>query len=310
MLLRVTVAFFLLVIITIPLRAQTPLGEISGVVTESLPGRNHLALNPQAQTAPDADELTKLLKEFLAGASRNDAATHERFWAEDLIYTGSSGRRIGKADIMRGARSAPAPKPGDPTTTYGAEDIRIQQYGDTAVVAFRLIGKTEKDGKTAVTDYLNTGTFLKRNGRWQVVSWQATRMPRLGEEAEAAKKEVAAIQTAFHQAILAADLKTLEALADESFIWTHRDGKQMTKRQLLDELGSGQLKYSKLETNNVTVSVYDDTAVARGVSLRQRSAFPGSTGSGDASPFTAFYTLTFVNRGGVWKAVAMHTSRL
>ena len=121
---------------------------------------------------------------------------------------------------------------------------------------------------------------------------------------------IAAAQAAFHQAILAADLKTLETLADESFIWTHRDGSQVTRSQLLDQLGSGQLKYSKLETNNVTVFVYDDTAVARGVSPRQRSAFPGSGGSGDASPFTAFYTLTFVNKGGAWKAVALHTSRL
>src|SRR5262250_3620718 len=104
-----------------------------------------LALNLQAQTAPGAEELTKLLKEFLAGASRNDIATHDRFWAEDLIYTGSSGRRIGKADIMRDMRSAPAQKPGDPTTTYGAEDIRIQQYGDTAIVAFRLVGATKRD---------------------------------------------------------------------------------------------------------------------------------------------------------------------
>ena len=269
-----------------------------------------LSLNLQAQTAPDADELTRLLKEFLAGASRNDPATHDRFWAEDLIYTGSSGRRIGKADIMRDMRTSPVPKPADPTTTYGAEDIRIQQYGDTAIVAFRLIGKTQREGKTVVSSYLNTGTFLKRNGKWQVVSWQATRMPRSTEEAEGARREVAAIQTAFHKAMLAADLKTLENLADESFIWTRRDGKQATRRQLLDELGSGQLKYSKLETNDVTVSVYDDTAVARGVSLRQRAAFPGSTGSGDAEPFTAYYTMTFVNKGGAWKAVAMHTSRL
>jgi hypothetical protein len=98
-------------------------------------------------------------------------------------------------------------------------------------------------------------------------------------------------------------------LADESFIWTHRDGEQMTRKLLLDQLGSGQLKYSKLETNNVTVSVYGDTAIVRGVSQRQRSSFPGSTGSGDANPFTTFYTLTFVNKGGAWNAVAMHTSR-
>jgi ketosteroid isomerase-like protein len=268
-----------------------------------------LALNMQAQTAPDADELTRLLKEFLAGASRNDAAAHDRFWAEDLIYTGSSGRRIGKADIMRGARSTPAPKPEDPTTAYAAEDIRIQQYGDTAIVAFRLVGITQKDGKSVGANYLNTGTFLKRNGKWQAVSWQATKMPSREEEAEETKKEIAAAQAAFHQAMLAADLKILGALADESFIWTHRDGEQTTLKQLLDQLRSGQLRYSKLETNNVTVSVYGDTAIVRGVSPRQRSSFPGSTGPGDATPFTVFYTLTLVNKGGDWKAVAMHTSR-
>jgi len=141
-----------------------------------------LTLGVHAQTAPDAGELTKLLRDFLGGASRNDAAMHDRFWAEDLIYTASSGRRIGKADIMRDARSAPAPKPGDPATTYSAEDIRIQQYGSTAIVAFRLVGVTKNGAKTETTNYLNTGTFLKRNGKWQVVSWQATRMPRAEEE--------------------------------------------------------------------------------------------------------------------------------
>src|SRR5262245_7257966 len=85
-----------------------------------------------AQTAPDAAELTKLLNDFLAGASRNDPAVHERFWADDLIYTRSAGRRTNKTEIMQGLRNEPAPKPTDPKTVYTAEDIRIQQYGDTA----------------------------------------------------------------------------------------------------------------------------------------------------------------------------------
>ncbi len=136
-----------------------------------------LALSGYAQTAPDAAELTKLLNDFLAGASRNDAAMHDRFWAEDLIYTGSSGTRRGKAEIMSGVRSAPPAKPGDPKSVYSAEEIRIQQYGNTAIVAFRLVNTTEKDGKTEVTKYYNTGTFLKRSRKWQVVSWQATRIP-------------------------------------------------------------------------------------------------------------------------------------
>ena len=145
-----------------------------------------LALGVYSQTAPvvapDAGELTTLLNEFLAGASRNDAAMHDRFWAEDVIYTGSGGRRRGKAEIMKDVRSAPAPKPGDPTTVYTAEDVRIQQYGNTAIVAFRLVGTTEKDGKTEVAKYLNSGTFLKRKGKWQVVNWQATKAASAAEE--------------------------------------------------------------------------------------------------------------------------------
>ena len=135
-----------------------------------------LTIAAHGQNAPDAAELTALLKNFLEGASRNDAAMHDRFWAEDLIYTTSSGRRKGKADIMRDLHSAPATKASEPLTIYSAEDIRIQQYGDTAIVAFRLVGTTSKEGKAEVANYLNTGTFLKRKGKWQVVSWQATKM--------------------------------------------------------------------------------------------------------------------------------------
>ncbi len=42
-----------------------------------------LAFGLHAQTAPDSGALTRLLNEFLAGASRDDAAVHDRFWAED-----------------------------------------------------------------------------------------------------------------------------------------------------------------------------------------------------------------------------------
>ena len=126
--------------------------------------------------APATEELTRLLKYFLDGASRNDVKVHERFWADDLIYTRSAGVRMGKAEILENARSGPTATAEDPTT-YTGEDIRIQQYGDTAVVAFRLVGTTGSGDKAIVTQYLNTGTFVKRNGEWRAAAWQATRVP-------------------------------------------------------------------------------------------------------------------------------------
>ncbi len=137
---------------------------------------------PAAPQAPDGAELARLLTDFLAGASRNDIAAHDHFWAGDLIYTGSVGRRLGKADIMREVRAGGPPKPGAESTTYSAEDIRIQQYGTTAIVAFRLVAKTTKGDKSEIANYLNSGTFLKRDGKWQVVNWQATKMPAKDEQ--------------------------------------------------------------------------------------------------------------------------------
>lgn len=140
-----------------------------------------LASGVCAQSAPDAAELTTLLHEFLAGAGRNDAAMHDRFWAEDVIYTSALGVRRGKAEIMANVRAPEPPKPEDGTTVYTAEDIRIQQYDDAAIVAFRLVSTTDKAGAKEVANYFNTGTFLKRAGKWQVVGWQATKLPADGD---------------------------------------------------------------------------------------------------------------------------------
>src|SRR5262245_21242015 len=262
------------------------------------------SISASAQTAPDAAELTKLLNDFLAATT--DPAIHERFWADDLIYTRSAGRRISKAEVLRDVRSAPTPKPGDPKTVYSAEDIRIQQYGDTAIVAFRLVGTNNPANGPQVAKFLNSGTFVRRNGKWQVVNWQSTRIPRT--EAEA-RKEVGEATSALFAALLSADTKAITTLTDATFVWTHTDGHQNSVTELTDALGSGRLKYSRLENSKMTLNVYGDTVVVRGESVRQRSSILETPGKGDVAPFTAFYTLTFVNQGGVWKAVAMHTSR-
>src|SRR5689334_16762183 len=241
-----------------------------------------LVTSISAQTAPDAAELTKLLNDFLAGASRNDAVVHDRFWADDLIYTRSAGRRVNKAEVMHDVHSTPAPKPTDPKTVYTAEDIRIQQYGDTAVVAFRLVATTETGGVKYVANLLNSGTFVKRDGKWQVVNWQSTRMPRT--EAES-KSEVTTAAAALHEAILSGDIDKLTALTDQGFVWTH-GSIETTRQQLFDDLRARKVKYAKPDAAKMSISVYGDTAIVRAES----------------------YTLVFVNQLGVWRAVSLHTS--
>lgn len=242
-----------------------------------------------AQTAPDAAELTKLLNDFLAGASRNDAAVHESFWADDLIYTRSAGRRVNKADILRDLRSAPAPKPTDPKTVYTAEDIRIQQYGDTAIVAFRLVATTDTGTTKYVANLLNSGTFVKRDGKWQVVNWQSTRMPRTEVES---KRELTDVEAALHDALATGDLNKLTALTDPAFV-ALIGANQMNVKQLADNVRLHGMKYVKPDVTKSTISVFGETAVVRGEG---------------PSPTKHRYSITYINQGGAWKAIAMHTS--
>jgi|SRR5579859_1814231 len=135
-----------------------------------------LLLTPALAQAPAQAELTKVLNDFLAAASHTppsaaDKAMFDRFFADDVIYTRASGLVIHKADIMK---SFDAPPEKDPRQgSYTAEDVTINQFGDTAIVAFRLVNKQGDE----ITSYRNTGTFLKRDGKWQVVAWQATKIP-------------------------------------------------------------------------------------------------------------------------------------
>jgi len=133
-----------------------------------------LALSASAQTnpSPTATKLTSMLNEFLVAAGRSDRAVFDRFFADDVVYTRSVGKTVNKSDIMQalGQRE-------EGHSTYSADDIKILVYGNTAIVNFRLTANTEKNGQTETAHYRNTATFLQRNGQWQVVAWQATKVP-------------------------------------------------------------------------------------------------------------------------------------
>ena len=139
-----------------------------------------LSLEVDAQH-PGEGELRRLLNDFLAGVSRGEPQAHERFWADDLVYTSSAGTRTGKAAILDSARrersSESTARVSRDAVIYSAEYVDIRLYDDMAVVAFRLVATPEAESPDPAMQYLNTGTFLKRDGEWRAVAWQATAIP-------------------------------------------------------------------------------------------------------------------------------------
>jgi len=124
-----------------------------------------------ARAAEEGDtvaEITQLLNWFLAPDNNPRAATHQRFWAEDVVYTSSSGVVRSKADIL--ASFDGSERPAD-AMRWSAEDVLVRPYGDAAALTFRLVGRAA-DG--SITRYRNSAMFLKRDGEWRAVTWQAT----------------------------------------------------------------------------------------------------------------------------------------
>ena len=141
---------------------------------------------PSSSPPRDAKaEVATLLHEFLAKVG--SAAMHQRFWADDVIYVSNAGLVRTKADILKGMKAEEpearagtgAATPAAPAGGYSAEDVVVRQFGETVVLNFRLVQHTP--GKPD-TSFRNSGVFVLRDGRWQVVSWQATKAaPATGE---------------------------------------------------------------------------------------------------------------------------------
>jgi Domain of unknown function (DUF4440) len=130
------------------------------------------ALSAAAGTESD---IASLLNEFLAKV--DDPAMHDRFWAADLVYVSAAGVVKNKAGILEAMRAGDTPgtrdkKPDEPKTTFSAEDVKVRPLAaEVAVLTFRLVQHV--GDKT--NHFRNSGTFVRRDGRWQAVSWQATR---------------------------------------------------------------------------------------------------------------------------------------
>ncbi len=135
------------------------------------------AIEPAPAAERTRAEITALLTSFLSPEQNPTRAAHERFWADDLVYTSSAGKVTNKAEILKSFDEPPpveAGKTPEPEPVYSAEDILVRPYGEMAALTFRLVARAA-DG--SVQDYRNSGTFLRRDGRWQAITWQATKVP-------------------------------------------------------------------------------------------------------------------------------------
>jgi ketosteroid isomerase-like protein len=136
-----------------------------------------------AQTSPplrEGEQEVRRLEEQLAKAVvRGDREFFERALAEDFTHTSHTGVFKTKAQWMAESKFSDArEKPG--STRYDAfelDELAVRLYGDTAVVSGRSTPKgTTAKGEPITGQFRFLRVWVKRQGRWQAVAFQGTRI--------------------------------------------------------------------------------------------------------------------------------------
>jgi len=124
-------------------------------------------------TSDDEQELRKLENDWLSVYISGDKATYDRVVADDFTGTDESAVKRGKEQDRALLPAAPVP---------GAialnEDTQVRLYGETAIITGRIVTKA-KVGDQEIPGFATsfTDTWLKRQGRWQVVARHYSRVP-------------------------------------------------------------------------------------------------------------------------------------
>jgi ketosteroid isomerase-like protein len=130
----------------------------------------HFSRAPETNNENTEQIVLRNERERIGATVKKDFGALNRILADDFVAVESSGRVIDKAQTISGNIEF-----GGEDVRTDAVDIKVKVYGDTAVTTGRLSIK----GKNRETDsdlkLLFTSVWVKRDGQWQAINYQATR---------------------------------------------------------------------------------------------------------------------------------------
>lgn len=119
----------------------------------------------------DEQAIKQIEQELLDALLKGDASANERYQTDTYVFTAPDGTVMNKAkgiaDIKSGDLKFESSK---------MDDIKVQVYGNTAVVTCRTTDKGKYKDTDLSGQYRWTDTFAKTNGRWQLVAGHGTKI--------------------------------------------------------------------------------------------------------------------------------------
>lgn len=116
-------------------------------------------------------QIKKLEQDWAQATLKDGAAAVDQYEANDIISTDPSGRTTDKAQDKADLSS------GDlKFESMDVGDLKVHVYGNTAVASGTNTLKGTFKGQPISGTYRFTDTWVKRDGKWQVVASQATKV--------------------------------------------------------------------------------------------------------------------------------------
>ena len=121
------------------------------------------------QDSKDRIELTRLEKVWNDAYLHGDADTLNQLLGDDLVVTMTAMRVLDKADSIAIIRSGRVK-----FQRYETSELRIQVYGDAAVVSGLLERTRDAGGQITEDKYRFTKVYIRKANKWTVVAWHAS----------------------------------------------------------------------------------------------------------------------------------------
>jgi len=122
--------------------------------------------------AGNGQMIIDLDKKRMTAMAQKDIATLNEVISDDLIYTHSTARLDTKKSLIGNMESG--------STVYTSvvpSDVKAQDLGDTVVLTGTCRIGVNSGGRANSFGVRFTDVYAKKGGRWQMVTWQSTRLP-------------------------------------------------------------------------------------------------------------------------------------
>lgn len=147
---------------------QVATGILVILVAPLLSAHSTAAQGGQSQSASAVEQaVTQLEKDWTQAWLKKDATILERILADDWVGIDYTGKTMTKGESINELKSGASS-----TLSFEFGPMKVRVYGDTAIVNGSDTERSTTRGKDSTGHYVWTDVFVRRNGRWQVVSSQ------------------------------------------------------------------------------------------------------------------------------------------